>query len=214
MKILLTGGSGLLGKELQKHIKCDAPTHRELDITNPKTFKKFVNREYELVIHAAAYTEVTKAEIEPLKCAEVNITGTLNVSQAFEDSPLVYISSEYAKSPVNFYSKTKQIAENLIHLARGGYEGTSYLTIRTLFKPNPFPWDKAFKDQYTQGDYVDVIAPLIAKKINEWNKTICGAVYVGTGRKTMLELARRTKPDVQAISVKDIKDVVIPTDYL
>ena len=214
MKILLTGGSGLLGKELQKYIKCDAPSSAELDITNPKTFDKFVRREYELIIHCAAYTDVPKAEIEPSKCLEVNANGTLNISRSFEDTPLVYISSEYAKKPTNFYGMTKGIAEKLIHLDRGSYEGMGYLIIRTLFKPNPFPWKKAFTDQYTQGDYVDIIAPLIAKKIKNWNKVQCGIVYVGTGRKTMFDLAKRTRPDVKPISVEDIKEVTIPKDYL
>lgn len=33
--ILLTGGSGRLGTELQKLAAFDAPSHAELDITNP-----------------------------------------------------------------------------------------------------------------------------------------------------------------------------------
>lgn len=204
MKILLTGGSGLLGKELQKYIKCYAPSHKEMDITKTKTLKG----EYDLIIHCAAYTDVLKAEVEPNKCLETNVTGTLNLIQAFPDTPFVYISTEYAINPINFYSRTKRLGEEIVSF----YD--NYLIIRTVFKPKPFPWDKAFVDQYTEGDYVDVIAPLIAREIGEWDRITSTVSHVGTGRKTMLELAKRTKPNVQPISVNDIKNVKLPTDYL
>ena len=42
--ILLTGGSGLLGRELQKYREYIAPTHREMDITNFKVVKIFVGK--------------------------------------------------------------------------------------------------------------------------------------------------------------------------
>ena len=209
MKILLTGGSGLLGKELQKHIVCEAPSHEELDIT------KIIDwpNKYDLIIHAAAYTDVAGAEREPSDCLDANVFGTLNLLKAFRDTPFVLISSEYAKDPINFYSKTKALAEELVERYGAGYEGISTLIIRTLFKPTPFPFPEAFADQYTQGDYVDVIAPLIAKKIKAWDRVHSNLTYVGTGRKTMYDLAKRTRPDIKKNYVADIKNVKIPKDY-
>jgi len=199
VKILLTGGSGLLGTELQKYIECDAPPHKELDITKPIE----VTKAYDVIIHAAAYTDVVKAEKEREKCALVNIQGTLNLLRAYSKTKFVYISTEYVYEPVNFYTQTKFIAEKLVR------NHSSYLIIRTLFKATPFPYSVAFFDQWTKGDYVDVIAPLIVAEIlqGNWNNTI----NIGTGKKTILDLARRTKPDILAKSIHDIKDIKLPT---
>lgn len=88
----------------------------------------------------------------------------------------------------------------------------NYLIIRTLFKPNPWPFKYAFADQMTQGDYVDVIAPLIAKEIKKWDLK-SKVIYVGTGRKSMFDLAKRTKKDVKPNSVNDLP-FKRPKDYL
>jgi len=63
----------------------------------------------------------------------------------------------------------------------------------------------------TNGDYVDVITPMIVKEILKHNR---GIINLGTGRKSMFELARRTKPDIKANSVDDIKNVKLPHDYI
>ena len=203
MKTLLIGASGLLGKELQKYIKCDCPSHQKLDITKPPFL---ITEKYDLVINAAAYTNVEKAEVEKLKCFDVNVRGVLNLVEAFQETPFVYISSEYARNPVNFYSLTKSFAEELV------MDHPNHLTIRTLFKPRPWKYPKAFTDQMTQGDYVDVIAPLIVKAIGEWNREP-KLIYIGTGRKTIFDLAVQSRPDVKPMSINDIKTVKLPADY-
>jgi dTDP-4-dehydrorhamnose reductase len=202
-KVLLTGGSGLLGKELQKYIKCDAPAHYQLDITKPIT----INKNYNVIIHAAAYTNVDMAEKETEKVFDVNLGGTLNLLYEFGLDYFVYISSEYAKNPVNTYSASKYAGEIAVRCL-----AEHYLIIRTLFKKT---WDYPFAwiDQWTQGDYVEVIAPLIAAKIKSWNGE-SALVYVGTGRKTMYDLAVRTKPDVKPVSIKGYWGVKRPCDYL
>lgn len=88
----------------------------------------------------------------------------------------------------------------------------NYLIIRTLFKATPWPFEKAFIDQFTQGDYVNVIAPLIDQEIQNWSRTGKRLIYVGTGRKSIYELAKRTKPFVSPNSIKDMA-VPIPGDY-
>ena len=200
--ILLTGSRGLLGKELQKYISCYCPTHSEMDITKPETLKG----EFEYIIHAAAYTGVAEAETQKEKCFETNVIGTINLLKAFPNTRFVYISSEYAHNPVNYYSETKRAGELAVKaLAK------DYLIIRTLFKERPFKYDKAFYDQYTQGDYVDVITPLIVQELIKGTRN--ETIYVGTGRKTMLELAMKTKPLIPACTIRDVKSVKLPHDY-
>lgn len=204
MNTLLTGGSGLLGKKLWEYLDFYAPSSKGLDITEPETLS--IAGDYKRVIHCAAYTNVPKAEIEKSKCFNINVTGTYNMAKAFPDAYFVYISTEHVGIPVNYYSHTKLWGEEMVKKHH-----QKYLIIRTLFKRNPFPYKYAFFDQHTQGDYIDVIAPLIAKEIL---KGTTGTVHLGTGRKTMFELARRTKPNIKANSIKDIKDVKMPHDYV
>ena len=202
---LLTGGSGTLGTEIQKYIKCEAPSIEKFDIT-----KKIIrNRSCDLIIHCAAYTNVTKAEKEKKECYDVNVGGTVNLLKAFPYTPFVYISTEYAKNPVNYYSETKLAGETAV---KGLAE--NYLIIRTLFKAVPYPYDKAFTDKWTNGDEVTTIAPLVVKKIFDWfiNDLSNQTVNIGTGRKTFYDIARKSKPNIKKCSIKDIKDVVLPTD--
>lgn len=201
--VLLTGGNGLLGRELQKYIKCDAPSSSAMDITYPRSFP-FPNP-YDVVIHCAAYTDVAGAEREKAKCHKINVIGTKNLVSHFSNSYFVYISTEYAYNPLNFYTYTKLWGEDIVE------RHSNHLIIRTLFKPYPFPFKKAFIDQYTTGDTVDIIAPMIVDAIQ---KRLTGRIHLGTGRKTMYEMAKRSRPDVEPISVKDVSFVDIPLDYL
>ncbi len=199
MKYLITGGSGRLGTELKKHFKGYYPTHQELDITKISKIP-----DCGLIVHLAGYTNVDRAETESLKCFKANVLGTYNLLQF--DKPFVFISTEHVNAE-RVYFQSKLIGELLVrNLAK------NYLIIRTLFKPDPWPFEYAFIDQMTQGDYVGVIAPLIAEKIKKWDGK-SEIVYVGTGRKTMYELAKKTKPDVKPNSVNDLQ-LKRPKDYL
>lgn len=200
MRTLLTGASGLLGRHLK--IQADRPSHEELDICD------FDPKPYDLIVHAAAYTDVEKGERDRLNCFKTNVFGTLNLLTQYPDVPFVYISSEYAHKPVNFYSLTKSLGEQLVTM-----HNAPYLIIRTLFKPSPWPYEKAFNDKWTLGDYVDVIAEKIDKEIMDWDRKSSKLIYVGTGRKTYYELAKETRPDVVPNSIRDVKGVKIPSDY-
>ena len=56
MAVLITGGSGRLGKELRKNFPdALAPTHEELDITNIERVKQYVSQfNFDMIIHCAA----------------------------------------------------------------------------------------------------------------------------------------------------------------
>lgn len=209
-KILLTGGSGLLGKELQKHRKYIAPSHRDMDIKSLKEVKSFISKHKpDLIVHAAAYTDVAKADKEAedmVKCYLTNVIGTRNIVKATANIPIIYISTEYVLEPVNFYSLTKLQGEKEIERAK------KYYIIRTTFKPRPFEHPGACVDVWTIGDYVDVIASLIDKFIGKPHGKI---VYIGTGKKTVYELAKKSRPDVKPIK-RDQLETRLPSlkDYL
>ena len=203
-RILVTGGTGRLAEELKKHLDADYVGIEHYDITYP-----IVKGDYKMIVHLAAYTDVTKAEKEKDKCFQTNAYGTFNLVQAYKDIPFVYISTEYAYNPLGVYALTKQLGEEIVKTH------PRHLILRTSFKPTPFPFEYAYEDQYTQGDYVDVIAKLLAEKVLTWNGK-SSFEFLGTGRKTMFEMAKVTRPDVKPNSVDDYNKKVggiIPKDY-
>ena len=214
--ILLTGGSGLLGTELQKHLECYAPSHGEFDILNPPKLRDDMH----MIVHCAAYTDVAKAETEFGVCADMNITGTRKMARL--KKPIVFISTEYVfdgergfykesdkpKKQTNNYSITKYIAEQRIPI-----DSKKSLIIRTVFKPRPFEHPRACMDMFTSGDYVDVIAPMIAKAIKKFESWPDGnhILHIGTDRKSIYELAKQSRPDVKPCLRSDIP-VPLPYD--
>lgn len=210
--ILLTGGSGLLGRHLAPLLDCIAPTHEQFDIMEP-----VIPPDVHMIVHAAAYTDVDGAQREPWKCSELNVEGTKNLIAL--GLPLVYISTEYVfdggrgnyaeddvPNPLNVYAASKFLGERAV------LRSERTLVIRTLFKPRPFEHPKAVKDQIVSGDYVDVIAPLIAQAIKFFEAgKVSGILHVGTGRKSIYDLAVQSRPDVEAITLADIS-VRLPRD--
>lgn len=103
MRILITGGSGMLGSELksfleQKGIDVYAPSSKIMDITDLVQVKAEISAyKPDVVIHCAAYTNVDKAEEERDKCMKINVDGTENVTiaTALIGAKLIYISTDY-----------------------------------------------------------------------------------------------------------------------
>ena len=200
LKILVTGGSGLLGKEIQKHLKVIAPSHKELDITKKSSVRDgFRKYQPDIVVHLAAYTDVMKAQAEKKKCFEVNVWGTDLV--ACRSKFFIYLSTEYVfdgekrrggyhegciPNPVNFYSMTKLLGEAFAIRAK------KYCIIRTLFKARPYKHKFVPTDMWTSGDYVDVIAKKIVYAIKNYDK-LPKILHIGTGRKQLFELAKQTR---------------------
>ncbi|RZD39026.1 MAG: NAD(P)-dependent oxidoreductase, partial [Thaumarchaeota archaeon] len=81
MVVLITGGVGALGVELQKVFpKNISPTHEELDITKKEQVKKiFQQNKIDTVIHTAAITKIRKCEEDKQLTWNVNVKGTKNI---------------------------------------------------------------------------------------------------------------------------------------
>ncbi len=205
-KILITGGTGRLAAELKKHLEGEyvGIEHWDFIYEVPK-------KEYDLVIHMGAYTDVAKAEEEQTKCMLTNVMGTFNMVQTYKDTPFIYISTEWAHNPLGVYALSKQLGEEIVKTH------PNHLILRTLFKPTPWPFEYAYEDQYTQGDYVDVVAKILCDIANTWDKKTCKNHFLGTGRKTILDLAKKTNPDVKPNSVDDwnkkLGKKLVPYDY-
>lgn len=222
-RILLTGGGGRLGAELKKLLPgIITPDLPEFNIVNRRDVEE-VLAAYQpaLVVHAAAYTNVSGAETDRNACWAVNVKGTRNVVRAVTERliPLVHISTDYVfdgtrgmyaeDDPVgpvrNYYSLSKLAAEELARLA------PCHLVIRTSFRPCEWQYPTAFQDVFTSQDYVDIIAPEIALAIRRCAEIPYTTLHIATERKSVYDLACRRKPDVIPGSKRDVT-VELPDD--
>ncbi len=101
MKVMLTGGKGMLGRTLVKElaefevVATDLP---EADITDETGFEKFLQTvKPDVVIHCAAMTAVDKCESQIDLAYKLNAEGTANVARACYKNHvrLIAISTDY-----------------------------------------------------------------------------------------------------------------------
>jgi dTDP-4-dehydrorhamnose reductase len=224
-RMFVTGGRGRMGKELVPRLEglgwsIAAPSSAEVSILEPEQLHRALEPGFDVVLHLAAYTDVTKAEREREACWAVNVTGSRNVARASSaaGSRLVHFSSDYvfdgergmytesdAPNPSNYYSLTKVVAEEA---ARGGLNP---VIVRTSFKDAVWKYPVAFSDQFTSADYTDVIASEVLELLTHLDRVEDEVLHVVTERKSILELAQRRNPHVQAGSRVNAK-VHIPPD--
>ena len=102
MKVLITGAGGQVGWELQQTVSTDieiTALHRvELDIADQAAVMSVIKElQPDLVINAAAYTAVDKAEEEVDRAYKVNVEGAANIARAVEDcsARLIHISTDF-----------------------------------------------------------------------------------------------------------------------
>lgn len=108
MKILVTGGNGLVGSHFVENYFPDpkndntilSPDAHELDITNQNSVKEFFKlNKPDVIIHFAAFTDVSSAEEQRGNkngtCWIVNVEGTASLIKAIEYQPyFIYISTD------------------------------------------------------------------------------------------------------------------------
>ncbi len=217
--ILLTGGSGLLGRHLLAlEPSIDAPTRADMNIADLAGVRRALEKTRPAtVIHAAAMTISHEVNANPAEAVLVNIGGTANVAAACIERGirLVYISTDYLYTdtpgphredeplqPANLYAWTKLGGEAAVMLVPGS------LIIRTTFGPNPCQYDRAAEDKVTSKQYVEDAAPQILELAKS---TVTGVINLGGEPVTMLEYARRTRPDARGVKLADLKEP-IPRD--
>lgn len=142
MRILVTGANGLLGRKLvsllveQGDIELIATSRKgrdgevQLDVTDLSSLKAVVARyKPDVIINAAAMTQVDQCELEQDECWKQNVGSVTNLVMTCLDNNihLVHVSTDFIFSgkegpldeaavpdPVNFYGKSKLEGEHII----------------------------------------------------------------------------------------------------
>lgn len=210
MKILMTGGSGLLGTEIRKlDPNIISPTQKELDITDlEQVLLVFKRIRPDVVLHLAAATKPPEHEKNPQAGLEINIKGTANMALACYEKnvKLVYTSTDYlyfgqgphkedeAILPPYKFGWSKVGGECAVQMLK------NFLILRLSFGPVPFPWEKVYQGQWNSKLYVDEMALLVlaAAKCQA-----TGVMNLGGPRNTLEAYAKRTRPDIKTIPKPD-----------
>lgn len=154
-KILITGGTGFLGKRLGKRYRqmghlvvltgrnnkqnylasqfsgCEALA---MDVTHIESVRDIVSQVGpDTIIHAAATKFVDLSEKQPMEAIDVNVLGSQNVARVAIDKGVdlvIGISTDKASPPVrNTYGMTKALMERLF-TAMDGKTATRFLCVR------------------------------------------------------------------------------------
>jgi dTDP-4-dehydrorhamnose reductase len=155
VRILLIGRDGQLARSLAAATKPDglelaAIERPEIDLAKPETIAPVFNRlAPDLVINAAAYTAVDRAEAEPELAHAVNAEGPGLVAAACARSgiPLIHISTDYvfdgtksgpyfendAVAPLGVYGRSKLEGER-----RVAGECARHVILRTAWLVSPY----------------------------------------------------------------------------
>jgi UDP-glucose 4-epimerase len=189
MRVLITGGSGFLGRYLTKELMKRKITTVVYDTTLPdakketdrysknityikgdildfKSLRK-VMKECDLVFHTAAIAEIDEARRDPIRTINVNVMGTVNCLEAARLSGVervLYASSVYASgNKGSFYRVSKQTGEALCKTYSDDF-GLKYTILRygSLYGRESNHWNFIYgvcKDLLVKGEYSYASSP-------------------------------------------------------
>lgn len=126
MRIFITGADGQLGSELCRVLQDETLVlgiWPQFDLEKPDVERYVVEAGPDVIIHAAAYTNVDQAEHEPDRVMRINADGTRRVAQAAAKvgAKFIYLSTDYVfdgqkrtpyvetdePHPINVYGRSK-----------------------------------------------------------------------------------------------------------
>ena len=153
-KVLITGGTGFLGRQLGRHFIQDNRVYLggrnnarnedarqstgceslPLDVSNIESVRDVIMEiRPEIVIHAAATKYVDLSEKYPMECLDVNVTGSQNVARVAIESgvkSVIGMSTDKSAPPVaNTYGLTKALMERMF-CAMNGKSQTKFMCVR------------------------------------------------------------------------------------
>ncbi len=150
--VLITGGTGSLGKELTRALLRDTEIRRVAIFSRDELKQHEMRSEFgndsrlrwflgdirdlsrleialngiDFVIHAAALKQVDTGEYNPMEFVKTNVLGSQNVIEASiksKVSRVLALSTDKASSPINLYGATKLTADKLFIAANNYSQG-------------------------------------------------------------------------------------------
>lgn len=195
MKVLITGANGLIGQHVTKLLlhknyqvvatsrgesrlpfqPSDNYTYLQMDVANAlETFAVMSLEKPDVVVHAAAMTNVDDCELRPQHCERINVQGTSQVLTDAEtfSSHFIYISTDFVfdgekghyteeddTKPISLYGFSKLQAESMVQTST-----IPFAIVRTClvygnllqgFRSNIVSW---VKESLEQGKTIQVVS--------------------------------------------------------
>ncbi len=157
-RILLTGADGQLGQELQRTLvplgEIIGVGHQALDLTQPDRIRQIISEiKPDLIVNAAAYTAVDKAQTEPELAKSINAVAPTIMAeeQARHGGILIHVSTDYvfdgrknspyteedAPNPLSVYGQSKLAGEEGIQKTsqslQSAHQELRYIILRTAW---------------------------------------------------------------------------------
>lgn len=241
--ILLIGNNGQVGQELQQilpsygnTISVSRPT---VDLTEPDTLRSIIRaKQPQIIINAAAYTAVDKAESESEQAWAINATAPLILAEESQKlgAFLIHISTDYVfdgngyrpyqetdvTNPLSVYGKTKLAGEQAIQ-----ENCTHHLILRTAWVYGNFgksnfvktmlrlgaqrPELRIVADQIGSPTWAKDIAAVIAEMIPHLSLDIAGTYhYTNSGVASWYDFAIAIFEEAQQLGFPLKVENIIP----
>ena len=195
MKVVIIGKNGQLGWELQRIIPAGidavALSSEELDITNCRKVDEAIRSlSPQVIINAAAYTAVDKAEEERDKAFAVNGQGAANLAGAAKESGarFVHVSTDFVfngeksspylasdhTNPTSVYGKSKLVGEQKI-IEVNGMKNCAIVRTAWVYSAHGNNFVKTMLRLMSERDSLGIVADQIGTPT--WAKGLATAVW-------------------------------------
>jgi UDP-glucose 4-epimerase len=228
--ILVTGGEGFVGSHLIENLNDAVPLddrsfnkHKFNNTIVADVVSKDIwdiIKKSDLVVHAAC-RDIRNSIIEPMKDAEVNILGTLNVLRACREfnKPVLYISSVSIHSEASHYALSKAAGERYALFYRQWIK-TSVVRLSNVFGPRDAA---SVIGKWMRNDKITLIEGYQTRDFTYIKDTLNGIktaiermpqviVDIGTGIQTPLKelaewMSERLNKEIEYIPEREIDNV-------
>jgi dTDP-4-dehydrorhamnose reductase len=212
-KVLITGARGQVGLELQatapegwQVLACGAG---ELDVTESEAVQQLLDRERPaLVIQAAAYTDVDKAEHQAGQAEAVNVAGAANVARAAAriGARMIHLSTDFVfdgrqghpytpespGNPLGVYGRTKLAGEReVVRLTNG-----TALIVRTawVYSVHGRNFVRTMLTMMKEQDSVSVVSDQVGTPT--WGRALAEALWRAAVRRDLQGIVHWTDAGV------------------
>jgi dTDP-4-dehydrorhamnose reductase len=220
--ILLTGGSGTLGRQIIETKIFEnllTPSREEVDLTKPESINKYLrNNNVDCVINSAALARMAACQETPIEAIMTNIIGTSNLVNSIirmeerkqSTMRFIHISTDGVYSSINgnYSEKGPTIPYNRYGWSKLGAECSvnmlsNCVIVRTRFyNPDTIQFTDSADDIYTSSMPVNELIEAISYLVNS---DYVGTINVGDVRMSEYDRYKKYKPLLKTCKRSDIE---------